>query len=188
MLSAKGQNLFDVAKGVLPRLLFTDKTQAEMLAGAANLFAAAWDQIDLWVGLTQILVATGIYLDQHAFDRGTSRQAGETDAMLRNRLRKIDDAVTTSAILAAVNSVLTSGGITASAALVQLRAKRAFFSTTQRAYFSRGYRVGSKPPANHIIVILPYGTPPGTVAAAAEIVRVKKAGGVIDVVETRGVP
>lgn len=53
--------------------------------------------------------ATGLFLDQHAKDRGLRRQSGETDDQLRARLRFPPAAGTVSAIVDAVSSIV--GGL-----------------------------------------------------------------------------
>lgn len=55
-----------------------------------------------------------------------------------------------------------------------------------RAYFSRGYRMGTR--VDEIVIILPYGSTSSDVAAVYEIIRQKKAGGIAVKVESRQNP
>lgn len=55
-----------------------------------------------------------------------------------------------------------------------------------RAYATRGYRVGSMLPV--IIIILPYGTTEALRVAVAEAVRQKRSAGIIAVIERREIP
>jgi len=57
--------------------------------------------------------AEGIWLDLHAAGYGLARQPGETDGLLRDRLRLVADRVTRESILTAVNVLLIPFGVTA---------------------------------------------------------------------------
>lgn len=67
------------------------------------------------------------WLNQHARDRGTRRQIGETDPALRDRLRNTPEALTRSSILDAINSILQAEGLADPANMVELKRDRAFF-------------------------------------------------------------
>jgi hypothetical protein len=192
------QNLYDHARSSLPRWLFQLSAAAEEWMGAfVKIFAESKVQIDSFRSQTYLLEATGIWLDQHARDRGTSRRDGEDDDTLRARLRIVDDAQTVPAIKAAALAVLEGAGVTVPTgypAVVELRRDRAFFNTLtsngrRAAYLSRGYRMtwGRWLPyhAQEFVVILPYGTDEATAAAVAEVVRKKKAAGFGYYVERR---
>lgn len=57
---------------------------------------------------SDILYATGVYLTGLGNDRGFEKHAGETDEQFRARVLQIPQLVTPAAILAAVNSILSS--------------------------------------------------------------------------------
>jgi hypothetical protein len=66
------------------------------------------------------------WLGQHAIDRGTRRQEGETDAVLRERIRNVPASLHRDAILDAINAILEAQGTTADAAMLELRRDRAY--------------------------------------------------------------
>ena len=200
--SAHEQDMYDFAKASLPRFLFQKSTAPEDWIGPfAKIFGSAFDQVVEWLGQTYILNATGIWLDQHARDRGTARQGGESDAALRSRLRTIDDAVIPSALLAAATAALNADSVTIPSgypALVETRRDGAFFgvwsatpptppgsgyASRGMAYFQRGYRM--RGPRGSIVVILPFGTSEATRLSVQEAVRKKKAAGFAMIVERR---
>lgn len=57
----------------------------------------------------------------------------------------------------------------------------------RRAYFGRGYRMSGNLPLS-LIIILPFGCTAGTLASVRELARVKKAYGVVSLVECRANP
>lgn len=69
------------------------------------------------------------WLQQHARDRGTARQLGETDAALRERLRNVPDAVTRPSLLTAAQAIVDAAGVVGTVALVELRRDKGFFRT-----------------------------------------------------------
>lgn len=192
-LSPREQQLFNVAKAALPAWYFQDDDQAELVAAFARQFGKAWDQVDLWCDQMFITRAFGIFLDQHAKDKGTRRQNGESDQALALRLRTIEDAVTLPALQAKVDAILLADGVAGTATILELRAHKAFVSALPatgitRAFISRGYRIGKKPPKNELVIMLPYGTSEATGLSVAEGVRQKKGGGTWVRVEVRRIP
>lgn len=194
-LSSTAQALFDIAKSSLPRFLFQRTDTQELLGGFASLMDRASSQLDAWITNTNLLLSSGVWLDQHARDRGTFRQANESDTALRTRLRLLADAVTVPAVKAVATEQLQAEGITVTGGypgVVELRKDRAFFLTNtgtgrKDAYLSRGYRMGTQRPMR-FIVILPYPTPASTAGAVSEQVRLTRAAGYPHSIETRGVP
>lgn len=120
------------------------------------------------------------WLDLLAREQGSERQANETDAMLLERLYRVEDAVTKPSILAAVKRIMTAAGAAGDPVMVEVRRDRGYFNRS--AFFSRGYRMGSMRPSA-IIVILPPGTSEAVRASAYEAVRTRKAGGFFHDVE-----
>lgn len=117
------QRLYDFAAGALPSwishpdpfLSASAKQMGAALALAQYLFAQA-----LLRSAEGATSTTPDWLNQHARDRNTSRQAGESDDALRERLRTIPDALTRQAILDAANAILAAAGVAGAAALVEL--------------------------------------------------------------------
>lgn len=110
-LSSEEQALFDHMRNMVPRWLTEGpNSKKEWLYAFAHILEAARLQGQLWIDLTYLDLAVGIELDQHAIDRGTSRQNGESDAALRERLRSISDAITDPALTAGVDQILDGTG------------------------------------------------------------------------------
>lgn len=110
-LSSEAQALFDHARNSLPRWLTGSALAAlEWLYGFTEIFEEVRGQAKTWIDLTYLGTAAGAELDQHARDRGTTRRLGETDAVLRERLRNISDAVTEPALIDGVNKILAQNG------------------------------------------------------------------------------
>lgn len=122
-LTVIGEELFAFAIGALPSWV---RQHDEFLTASANVMTAARVQADYLFGQTLITTAQGAtpttpdWLNQHARDRDTSRQAGETDVVLQERLRIVPDALTRGVILAAANAVLTAAGVAGTAAMLEL--------------------------------------------------------------------
>lgn len=122
-LTAEDISYLNWALAALPRWM---NPGDEFLHGAAKLFGSSVQpQIDYWITQTFITTATGAtlttpdWLNQHARDRGTSRQNGESDAALAARLRNTPDALTRLAILNAANLILQAAGISTPAAMIE---------------------------------------------------------------------
>lgn len=104
-------------------------------AAAAKQIGAARRQADYWYSQTLIGQATGSdgvqpdWLNQHAKDRGTSRQANETDAGLRARLRTVEPALTVQSLIDAAQAILDAASIGGSALIVELPRDGAFSGT-----------------------------------------------------------
>lgn len=123
-LTSDDMDYLNFALAALPRWV---NPNDEFLAGAAKLFGSSVKvQIDYWFAQTLIGNATGPasgtpdWLNQHARDRGTQRQNGESDVALRARLRNVPDALTRKAILDATNAILAAQSISGTAAMVEL--------------------------------------------------------------------
>jgi hypothetical protein len=113
-LSSEAQSLFDHAWQSLPRWLTGAVVSAkEWLYAFTEIFDEIRAQGQDWKDITYLDNATGAELDQHAYDRGTSRRAGESDGTLRERLRQISDAVTQPALIRGVDAILDGAGLLA---------------------------------------------------------------------------
>jgi hypothetical protein len=192
--TASEQALYDHARQSLPRFLFQSDSSPEELWGAyVKIFDAARTQTVDWLAQAYIKTATGVWLDQHARDRGTNRQLSETDAALRSRLVSVQDAVTYPALLARAQGIATAGGVPSPlVAMVELRRDKAYVNTggvgESMAFLERGYRVGGDSRPMIVIAILPYGTTAATGASVAEYLRLTKGAGYSVKVEIRTIP
>jgi hypothetical protein len=116
-LSVDEQKLFDLALAVLPHWFQENKRAMEHLGLSAKEAGAAWLQLIDWMDNTLILQAVGPtgfdpdWLNQHAIDRGTTRQAGETDEALRERIRNVPDLLTRPVLLDAAQAIVDAEGV-----------------------------------------------------------------------------
>ncbi len=123
-------SLYQVAKAALPPEFFQNGQDSQELPSAfAVEMAAAKASIDTDYHRSMILDSTGIWLDQHARDRGTTRQANESNVQLRQRLRSFNPSVTLSALTGAIGAFVTGSDVTGTVGYVELRKSRAFFYT-----------------------------------------------------------
>jgi len=128
--TAEELELYNWLKSSIPRWFFQKENAVEELWGAVvETHGRVKDQIDDWLDAVYILTASDLWLDEHARDRGTFRQFGEVDAVLADRLRTIEEAVSLAAIKTAVNSILAAQGLSTTCAIVELRRDRAYFLT-----------------------------------------------------------
>lgn len=179
-LTPHEQALYDTAKHALPKWLFSDDTAAQELLGSfAKAFATSWTQVDQWVDQAFLRRAFGMWLDQHAIDRGTRRQSNETDAALATRLRTVPDAVTLSALKNIVAGVLSANNIAGTSTFIEGRRDGYWQTDTTPAiedFWGEGWRWEGHPYNLHII--LPSGTDAGTLASVQQAVQLSKAAGV----------
>jgi hypothetical protein len=122
-LTSDEQELLDFAQGALPNWV---RSPDEFLTATAKMMGLPRATAAYLFSQTLITQATGAtattpdWLAQHARDRGTSRQAGETDPVLQERLRVIPDAVTRQAVLNAADAILAAAGVIGFAVLLEL--------------------------------------------------------------------
>ncbi len=187
-LSSEEQALFDHAKHSLPRWLTGAASAAlEWLYGFTAEFSEIRSQGQDWLDITLLENATGVELDQHAKDRGTSRRFGESDIALRARLRSVTDAVTEPALKATIDSMLDALGLDP-CGFVSLRRDGSHFQLpgASSTFLSRGYRLANTAgrPMGYI-VILPYGTTTDIANSISEYLRQYGPAGYIYFVEIR---
>jgi len=121
----------------LPAWFSQEERNFEVINAFAEIFCDIEDIGTFWKNMSYILLATkdGVdgpdWLDQHARDRGTTRQPGETDEALRARLRNPGEALTKSAIEDSIQNILDSEGIVGTASVFELRPNAAFFQDLQ---------------------------------------------------------
>lgn len=135
-LTTDEQALYDFAKNSLPRWLFATPRAEEELGAFVKIFNRARQQIVFWASQTYLFNALGAsagepdWLEQHAHERGTGRQLGETNAALAERLRNQEDALTRAALLTLINAMLDAAAVTSNNyGLVELRRDRGFMVT-----------------------------------------------------------
>lgn len=125
--TAEEQSLYDTLRSTLPGFFWQKATPEEIWGGLVKVFERVRMEVSTFISQSYILDAVGVWLDQHARDRGYYRQEGETDAVLRERIRNPLDVLTRPVVLYAVNAILGTEGSPTGAALVELRQARGFF-------------------------------------------------------------
>ncbi len=118
--------LFAHIRDAMPAPFRGDRPFEDIHAVAAQ-YELTMAQMREWSAMMFITTATGVWLDAHAQDRGTFRQAGETDEELRARIKTLQDVVTEPALLAAAQAIVDAAGIVGVVAYVNLRRDRAFY-------------------------------------------------------------
>lgn len=157
------QALYDFAAGALPSWITHPDP---FLSAAAKQIGAALAHARYLNAQTLIGTASGPtattpdWLNQHARDRDTTRQAGESDAALRERLRTIPDALTRSALLDSANAILAAAGVTGTAALVELPRDAAWVGTYAGMSGTGGTFAQVGTSSRFTPTMLPWPTPP----------------------------
>jgi len=135
-LTPEQTRLLNFARAVLPSWFTSDERIQEYLSAVAVMTDGVIQQHDDWFKNTLITTAVGPtgndpdWLNQHAVDRGTSRQDGELDVALRARIRSVPDALTRDTIIAAAQAIIDAEAIPGTVAMVELPRDRAFFRTS----------------------------------------------------------
>lgn len=147
-LTTEEQELFDIGKSNLPEWYASDERGNEFLSAAAKIMAAARSIAERWLTkltlITQASVDVSLeadWLDEHARDRGSSRQTSEVDDVLIDRIRNVPDALTRPALQAALNAMIAASGFAGTIAIEELPHDQAFI----------GYHAsiaGSSPPGS----------------------------------------
>jgi hypothetical protein len=123
---ADQDNLFEHIRLAMPSAFRPERTFEDIHALAA-LYTLVMAQARDWTDMMLIGNAIDIWLEAHAKDRGTGRQAGESDEELRARIRTLVDVVTRPALLQAAQDIVDAAGIVGDVAMVELRRDRAFY-------------------------------------------------------------
>jgi len=134
-MATKQEDLLSFARAALPAWFTSDERIQEELHAFAEQHAVAWEVIEYWLRQTRILLADGPvgslpdWLGQLAIDRGTRRQDGEDDDVLRERLRNREELITRVSLLAAAQAIVDADPDfgTGTVAMLELRRDRAFF-------------------------------------------------------------
>lgn len=117
------QDYIDHALASLPKWFRDQDRPMEVMNAFAEMYCRVEAQIDHWHEMSFILTAYNEppdWLNQHAIDRGTYRQAGESDTNLRERLRSFPDAVTFTSLLDSLQGLLDAEGIVGTPVMVEL--------------------------------------------------------------------
>jgi hypothetical protein len=191
------EDLIKVGKDAVPRLMFKATRAEEITRAKARQMYLAAAAVNEWYRQSFILRANGPWLDQHARDRGTFRQAGESDAALAARLREVAKAVTKPALLALATAIVNADGIAGVAVGIELACDGAYYGDSAtdaiQAYHgdgsvadgvTNGWRVTGTGCPLGFVIIVPAGTPAATAASVSDAVRQKKAGSFRHFIET----
>lgn len=178
------------AQESLPRWWSKSERGLEDINAIAEVMVTVLLQCEDWLRMTFILDSDGKWLIQHARDRGVSPQANESEATLKERIRRPEEAVTRGAILAVVNAVLVAAGLPGTATMIELPRDACFCLATPAtpadaegygfAASTGGAIVGSRiafSRGGSMVILLPVGTPQAVQLAIRDAVRIKKAGG-----------
>lgn len=147
-LDSTEQELFDFAWQSMPEW-YRDRDRAqEEIAGFAKLFGAIKKTMAYWFDMCLVGVATGRelgdtgwldaqseasygpdWLAMHAEDYGTRRMNGETDALIRQRLRMAPTAVTRTALIAAAQAIIDAAGVSGTVGMVEFPRDAAYLGS-----------------------------------------------------------
>lgn len=127
-LTSDEQELYDFAKRSLPKHFFAESRAEEELHALVKTFDGARADIAALFVHTLVGTATGVWLNQHALDRGTDRQESEGDTDLRARILNVEDAITRGYIVDAAQAIIDNADppVTGTVYMVELRQWRAF--------------------------------------------------------------
>lgn len=139
-LTTEEQELFDLARAALPHWLFDNDRANEELGMFAKMLGRSRLQVAHWLSVQAFIQqATGAtsdepdWLDLHARDRGSRRQADETDVALRARITNVADAIARGPIMEAVQAILDAEGISGTPYMVELPHDQAYLTTNTLA-------------------------------------------------------
>lgn len=113
----------------IPKRLWQSAEGDIITRAIARGLVPAYKQLIFWRDQTFISRSKGTYLDQHARDRGTWRQAAETDPPLRSRLRNPQDALTRPVLLDAIADILTAYSVAGTAHMIEMPRDGIHFAT-----------------------------------------------------------
>lgn len=125
------QSLYDFARDSVPKLFFSKQRPEEEIRLMVEIFDRVRAEQDLIFSQSLILNATDgppDYLNQHAIDRNTRRQVGESNVALRSRLRTVEDAVTHPSLVDAIQAVLDAESTVGPFALVEFTYDQSYFA------------------------------------------------------------
>lgn len=166
------EDFYRFGRDALPQWV---KDRDEFLLASAQVMTAVQTQTEYLFKQTLITTADGPtadapdWLQQHARDRGTSRQVGESNAALAQRLRTIPDALTRQALLDAANAALATAGVAGSAALLELPRDGAFYGSYTALTGTGGAFTQVGTTSKFTPAALPWPAPPFQAASVAPV-------------------
>lgn len=135
-LTAIEQELFDFGLAATPPWFQDDERAFEWLGAMAKMLGSEQTIANYWFDRTLIGNADGPagdnpdWLRQHALDRGSDRQASETDVALRARIRNIPDALTRQFLIDAAQDIVDAEPVVGTVYMVELPRDSAYFTLT----------------------------------------------------------
>ena len=167
-------DLLSIYNGAVPSDV-TVGVGADIAYTIATMMNLVKQEVDRLAAGAKLSTATGLFLDQHARDRGQSRQYGETDDQLRERLSTPPKAGTVSSIQAAVAQIVGVDGTI----VIELPLEGWFFDS-QAAFFDRSFLIPRR--SNRfgggrgvVVVLIPASA--GAYASVTDAVRSKVSAG-----------
>ena len=142
------QDYIDHVVGSLPRWFVANERVMENISAFAEIFCRAEEQSEFFHQMTFIEQATEgppDWLNQHAVDRSSLRQPGETNSALRTRIKGAPDTLTLDTLLQAVQGIVDDAGIIGTEAVLELRPNKAFFANNTAEADSFGVFSGTAP-------------------------------------------
>jgi hypothetical protein len=131
------EDLVKVYKGAVPKDITASPLGVDIAYTIATMLNFAEQESARLTRGAHLGTATGMFLTQHAKDRGLRAQGGETEDQLRERLRFPPAAGTVSAIIAAVKTIIADAG---DVFLIELPKDAIYLN---RSFcFNRGHRIG----------------------------------------------
>lgn len=127
------QRLYDHIVEATPPWFTANERRREFIEAVVKVFARVLLQQQEWNSQTRIREADRVgpdWLAEHAHERGTWPQEGESDDVLRARLRSFADAVTPAAIMPAIQGLVDTSGVAGTVEVVELKRHRAWFRTS----------------------------------------------------------
>ncbi len=166
-------DLVVVYKGAVPRDLMASDIGVDIANVIAEVLVRANSEVERLSAGAHLSTATGLFLDVHARDRGLRRQDGETDDMLRARLRKPPLAGTVPAIMEALEAIVGENNVI----IVELPRHSMYFD--REMCMDRGIRAGGG--RGVVIALIPASA--DAVSAVSDALRSKVSAGKIWLVE-----
>ena len=163
------EDLFQVYVGSVPPDMTATPYGQDVAYVIAEVMAVAEEEVSRLSEGAKLSTATGLFLEQHAKDRGLRRQDGETEDQLRARLQKPPQAITVGAIKEAVIAIVEDPNVF----IIELPLRSAFYDRVtffdRDSYFGGGRGV--------VIVLIPASA--NAFASVVDAVRSKIAAGKI---------
>jgi hypothetical protein len=181
------QTMLTLYRSALPSDMASSQRQSDDAYVFAEIMMWTQGQVDGWTRESRIGKSVGIWLTQHAKDRGVNRQKGENDFQLRSRVANPPDAVTVPALKAALDAMSVAAGSSLPSYVVELTPDSADScfagygaNTAALSFCNRNNRVGRELGRTIVVFIVPLAIS----AAALDEIRLKLPPGRRYIVET----